>query len=268
MIILIIVFTLLSVLCLADTLGIIIRRVGFIIGEPLAGYSVQSFFSIGLRVINLCFMPVFAISLDMQIFKQHFLILGILFFITPALQILAFCHLDSFNRIYSIFLVKMKQDGGFSFVFKRKSLAYLVNIALKSWKPLLRGTYMKSKSEINYSCKTFLSASANINLAYKKALPAYVLFYSCWPLIAVASAIFPSNTAFILSLSSFLNGWSTIMTSVSIDPALLQLEEDYQKSTQAYSDFVLLRAIASSISFILIFLLCLYLHFFMLRSAI
>jgi hypothetical protein len=251
MIILFLVFALLSLLCLADTLGIVVRRVGFVINEPLAGYSVQSALSIGLRLINICFMPLFALSLDLNIFLSHFRLMAPLFILVPFLQFLTFIHLDSLGSIYSPVLLKMKKTGSFSFLLTLDLIGYVYVLIKRSLKPLLFGSL--NPANVYYLTKSinnFYASQSSVSGALRSALPAYVLFYACWPLIGIGGALFPSNTALVLSLSSFLNGWSTIVSSISVDPALLALESDYESSSAAYADFVLMRFLASLFAWI------------------
>jgi len=256
--VILILFFLLTSLNFVEALSTVARRVGFLVEDPVSGYSVQSFISIAIRFLNLLFMPLMGVCLDTATFRSLGAFVCLLSFLVPVSLFFLYANLDSLTPVLKKLLKKMKDTGGFTFLIDAHLLPVCVSLIISAaasfWVCIRRFSLPSLFDDLT---KLILS-EVRMFKVFRGAILPFALFYICWPLIAVSSIFLPSQSALLLSMSPFLNGWSTLYSSVSIDPALLVLQEDYILSAYAYKQLTLVKTLSSfisSVSLLLIFVL-------------
>jgi len=224
----------------------------------LVGYSSQSFLGTLSRTLSLLFTPIYAVLLDYNVFYNDSLAMSILYLIIPYFLLTLYYNEDLITKQITSFMIQSQYSGSLRFllapIYIRKLLYFIYIIIFKF--PRISSINLVVSDLIATSITIINPQKSNqIQRVICNAFMPYLLFYICWPAIAILGTLFPANTAFILSLSSLLNGWNTFYNSLVLDPYLLMISDDSQASKQAYSMLLKTKLFASlSAAALLLFL--------------
>lgn len=229
----------------------------------LVGYSTQSFLGTIARTVSLLFTPIYAILLDYNVFYNDALAMSIIYLIIPYFLLTLYCKEHLINKLIKGFMIQAQYSGSLRFLLSPEYIRKLLSsIYTTIIKPPQCSSIKLVVSDLFVSYFTIINPnkSSQLQRVVCNSYMPYLLFYICWPAIAILGTLFPSNTAFILSLSSLLNGWNTFYNSLILDPYFLMLSDDTVTSKLAYSLLLKIKVFASISAAVLLLLLSLIIH--------
>ncbi len=211
---LVLIYTLLSVLIAIEATTSIARKAGYIEGTPTTGLFLQSSLALFSRVVIFMFMPLIGYLADAN--KLESSAQDVFLFLIPVVMLIAVSTWRSFlTRICLALIDRMNKNGS-----------------------LFKGALVYSNKDIIFLRKRKICALSKF---YFVALMSYIPYYIAWPLTILLLGAFNDNRALVLGLASVFNGVSTIVLTLFIDPALAKFGKNKRCINIIYDDLISLR---------------------------
>jgi len=233
---LVVLFSLLGCLYFLESTTSIARCAGVRAGNIANGLQIQASLALFSRAINSLFLPLLGYLAD----KNAYSGLTVFELILLASIITLFLVLTLFIRnnvicLYEGISCGISRYGKLWPIWEKNNNLF----SLKLW----NGGYIKKKM-MWIRLLTFIS---------------YIPYYLSWPVCILLLGIFYESRAFIVSITSVLNGINTIILVMVVDPKLIQLSRYKRISESIFVDQLFLRFFASVTSLFILFVISYFL---------
>lgn len=252
----ILVFLSLAILVWFESLGFFFRVGGAQSNNLVIGYTLQNSLAFLSRFWAVLFNSCFAFLADTKNIN-----IGKNFLIYYFILILIFMvNIFISRRQYLISIKKIILGIG-----EKKNLLILFarHIPMTVFLSLEKFIFLPSFFKTYFSKLSLFFKSKQIDKSIKTKIIlfalTYLAYYACWPVIATLITFFPNKPAFLISLASFFNMFSSVYQTLYMDPAVA-LYKDEETITYIYENLHLIKILM--IIFLLIFLIILQLPIF------
>ncbi|MEI8668066.1 DUF2837 family protein [Pseudoalteromonas sp. B131b] len=221
-------FIIMALLFAIEASTALARKAGYLMEKPESGLILQSSLSLMSRLLIFMFMPLIGALSDKGSVYENISELLFGYLIIPFFLLAIYICRVKILTLYYILTTRMLSNGSFFKSVKLDKVA--TSLKIKKNKPIY---------------KKFISL-------YMLVIIAYIPYYLAWPSIMVLIDIYPENRGFLLGMSSVLNGFNTIILTIFVDPKLVQIGKQKRLIINLYDDLILLRFVASLISFFIL----------------
>lgn len=235
-------------LSVLENVGFIFRSAGFVSGNPVAGYTMQSSLGFLSRIFSFALVPTIAWLADSGLVHLTLPMLFVYFGVLLAfLYICSSMESKIIDRLSGV-ICSVQRNGSLLRLFKLKYIPRILHFAfalIRSAPLLVTG----NKPLVKLTRKDFwIVALFSIS---------YIPYYSAWIVVCILLQALPDKPAFCISLVTFMTFACTLVQALIFDPYLASLAEDKFLSLALYSELIngkFKAAFCSSVASFLLFL--------------